>query len=776
MDAMPTRPMKKTRQIAEILQRGMVAHRQGRLAEAERCYQAILELKRDNFDSLHLLGLVRWQQRRLDEASALIRRALRMRPDSAEACCNLGIVLQSLGRPAEAIAAFDRALAIDARYAKALCSRADVLRALGRHPEALTGYDKTLAAAPDHVDALVNRGVTLREMNRPAEALESFERALALRPDDRRILYNRGNALQSLGRLEEALRVYDEVLAADPNALEARNNRGCVLDGLGRFAEALASFDAVLAAKPGDVGALYNRGNVLLRLTRYADAVASYDRALALAPRNLDILHNRGQALLIQRRYEEAAAACEAVLAVKADHADASAALANCRNLLCDFTAAARIAEAAQTAADAGDWSRLDPFGALCYFDRPSYHLEYARAYVRRKVPLTPQFAHIRPAGGSQRIRIAYVSSDFRSHPVARAAVRLFELHDRTRFETIGVSLGPDDGSDMRVRIAAAFERFLDVRLKRDGEIAALLRELELDIAIDLNGHTQGARPGILAHRPAPVQVLYLGYPGTSGADFIDYVVADQTVAPFEAEALYNEKIAQLPGCYHPCDAVQPISPQAPARAELGLPERGTVFCCFNRSDKIVAPMFDIWMRLLTRIDGSVLWLSQMNDAAQANLRREAAARGVGPGRLIFAPQVARLEDHLARHRGADLFLDTLPYNAHSTAVDALRAGLPVVTCRGQAFAGRVGASLLGAIGLPDLVTTDLDAYEALALKLATEPELLEQVRRRLELNRPTCSLFDIERTCRHIEAAYVTMWDLYRRGEPSRSFRVEPS
>jgi protein O-GlcNAc transferase len=767
--------MKKALQLAHILQQGMTAHRQGRLAEAERSYQAVLDAKRDDFDSLHLLGVVRWQQRRHDEASKLIKRALRVRPDSAEACANLGIVLQSLDRAAEAIAAYDRALAINPRYAKALCQRGDALRMLGRNGEALASYDKALAAAPDYAEAQVNRGVVLRDLSRHAEALASFERALALRPANHEIRYNRGNSLQSLGRFAEALGDYDAVLAANPNAAEAHNNRGCVLEKLGRLEDALASFEAALALRPNASDALHNRGNVLLALARHDEAVASYDRALALSPQRIDTLHNRGQALMLSRRYDEAIAAFESVLALEPANADACAALTNCRLLVCDWENLAPLAERAQAAARAGDWSRLDPFAALCLFDDPTDQLEYARAYVRRRLPILPQPIQMRTSRRRERIRIAYLSSDFRNHPVARAAIRLFELHDRTRFESFGISFGPDDGSAMRARVAAAFDRFVDARSKSDREVAGLLDNLETDIAVDLNGHTRGARPGILAHRPAPIQVLYLGYPGTTGADFIDYILGDATVLPFATQGAYREQIIQLPHCYHPCDETTAISAQTFTRAELGLPESGPVFCCFNRADKITTATFDVWIRLLAGVDESVLWLAQMNDTAQANLRREAAARGIDPERLIFAPQMASLADHLARHRQADLFLDTLPYNAHSTAIDALRAGLPVVTCPGRSFAGRVGASLLQAVGVPELIAGDVEEYTTIAMKLATDRAYLESIRHKLAENRKSCALFDLKRLCRHIESAYAAMWENYLRGEPPRGFRVEP-
>jgi predicted O-linked N-acetylglucosamine transferase (SPINDLY family) len=348
----------------------------------------------------------------------------------------------------------------------------------------------------------------------------------------------------------------------------------------------------------------------------------------------------------------------------------------------------------------------------------------------------------------------------------------LFERHDRNKFEILGISSGPDRRSEMRSRLIAAFDRFVDVRRLSDADVARLLREAEADIAVDLKGFTQNCRPSILAHRPAPIQVNYLGYPGTMGAEYIDYIVADEFVIPRDHQIHYSEKVVYLPDCYQVNDRKRKIAERPPARAEVGLPEHGFVFCCFNNNFKMTPRIFDIWMRLLQRVDQSVLWLLQGSTAAESNLRREAQVRGINPSRLIFAPRM-KLQQHLARHRLADLFLDTLPYNAHTTASDALWTGLPVVTCAGTTFAGRVAGSLLQAVGLPELVTNALEDYEALALRLATQQGLLQEIKGKLAKNRLTTPLFDTGRFCGHIEAAYTAMWDIHQRGEPPKAFMV---
>jgi len=371
------------------------------------------------------------------------------------------------------------------------------------------------------------------------------------------------------------------------------------------------------------------------------------------------------------------------------------------------------------------------------------------------------------------RIRLAYLSADFHDHATAWLMAGLFELHDRSRFETTALSYGPTVESEMRQRLQRSFDRFIDLREQTDHEVATLARRLEIDIAIDLKGFTQTARTNILALRPAPIQVSYMGYPGTMGAGYIDYILADRLVIPKDHRQWYSEKVVYLPDSYQANDSKRRIADRAPTRDEACLPQKGFVFCSFNAVYKITPEVFTIWMRLLGAIDGSVLWLIEESAAATDNLRREAAERGISGERLVFAPRIDN-DAHLARHRLADLFLDTLPYNAHTTASDALWAGLPVLTCLGSTFAGRVAASLLTAVGLPELITTSLDEYEALALRLAREPELLSSFSSGLAKNRLTCPLFNTERHARHVEAAFTRMWEIHERGEAPRGFTID--
>ena len=756
-----------------LLNYGLVLDALTRREEALASYDKALALQPNYAEALYNRGIVLRGLQRPAEALASFERALSVRPDYAEAHYNRGNALQDLARPAEALASYDRALAIRPDTAEVLYHRGNVLQALRRPAEALASYDKALTIKPDHVAALNNRGNTLQELGRPLEALASYDRALAIQPAHAQSIYNRGIVLRELQRPAEALASFDRVLSIKPDHVDALNNRGVVLRVLNRPLEALASYDRALSIKPGYVDVLNNRASALRDLKRPAEALATIDHALAIEPDHADTLCNRGIALRDLKRPAESLASFEAALAIAPDHRYAFAGMAYAALAICDWARTAVIAGELESRV-AQRHSVIPPFTLLGYGSDPSVQLECARWSIESEIPVAaqpPRKAATRP---DDKLRIAYLSTDFRRHPVASLIAELIELHDRARFEVVGISYGPDDQSDLRERLVRAFDQFHDVRSRSDRDVAELLNHMQVDIAVDLSGRTQDARLGILAHRPAPVQATYLGYAGTTGAGFIDYVIADRTVLPFDQQPFYTEKIVHLPDCFQANDSTRKIAAATPTRSEAGLPDGGFVFCCFNNNFKITRPVFDVWIRLLRAVAGSVLWLSQDNAEAKENLHKAAAARGVDPARLIFAPRVEGDDEHLARHRLADLFVDTLPYNAHATASDALWAGLPLLTCRGASFAGRVAASLLHAAGLPELATNDLAEYEALALRLAADAALLGAFRHRLAQNRTACPLFDTDRFRRHIEEAYTTMWELQRRGENPRSFSVE--
>ena len=754
----------------DILRQAVDLHQRGRLAEAERLYASILEEQPHHFDASHFFGILRHQQGRNNDALNLIDAALKTQPEAAPAHSSRAAVLNELGRHAEALASCDRALAGRPDQVDALVNRGNALRALRRGEDALVCYDRALALQPHHPEVLYNRGIVLIECKRYNDALATYDRLLMIVPNDPEAQNNRGFVLKELGRIEEALASYEQALTIHPNYPEALNNRGSALKALSRAVEALTSFDKALALKPDYAEALNNRGNALAELKRLEDALSSYDRALALKPNYAGAMVNRGSVLIELKRYADANASYARALAVEPDHPHALSGLANSARAMCDWTQTEKLTQQVVKHVMA-EKPGIAPWTLLGYSDDPAVQLACACRYVTSEIPHRPplwtatRYRH-------DKIRIAYLSGDFRQHPVAHLIAELIELHDRSRFDVFGISFGPDDKSEMRSRIMKACDRFHDVRSSNDHKIAQLLRQSEIDIAVDLMGHTQEGRLGILAYRPVPIQVNYLGFAGTTGANFVDYILADEIIAPFDHQPFYAEKIVHLPDSYLVNDSKRVIGSGTPTRRDAGLPEDGFVFCCFNNSFKLTAPVFDVWMRLLRAVEGSVLWLRRADARAEENLQREAAARGVDGTRLVFAGRMD-LPQHLARHRLADLFLDTLPYNAHSTASDALWAGLPVLTCCGKAFAARVGASLLHSVGLPELVTHNLADYEALALKLASERPRLADVARKLEQNRLACPLFDTDRFRHHIEAAYTMMRDIWQRGEAPRSFAI---
>lgn len=657
--------------------------------------------------------------------------------------------------------------ALQARLRQALA-----LHREGRIQEARPLYESILSTHPTHFATLNLLGSLLRACGDPAGALATIDRAIAVDASSAGSHNNRGNALQDLRRHEEALASFEQALRLDPKLPEACNGRGNALRALRRLDEAMASYEQAKRLRPAYPEAECNRGNVLLDLRRYAEAIECYDRAIAGKPDLAEAHHNRGNALQALGRFEEAARSYAGALQVRPDYEFARGLWLHAKMLVCDWTGLA--GSLGETAVRIAHDERVSPMlPVLSLFDSPQLHRLAARRWTRTHHPGSDALGPLRAREPSERIRIGYFSADFRNHPVSYLTAGLFEAHDRHRFEVYGFSYGPGEQDAMRRRISAGFDRFVDVTRDSDLAVARLAREMGLDIAIDLGGYTQDARVGIFSFRAAPVQVGLLGYPGTLGAPFMDYIVGDEVVIPPASRELYDEKVAWLPW-FQPNDAAREVSDRAFSRAQAGLPEDAFVFCCFNTHYKITPQTFDGWMRILRAVPDSVLWLREHSPAGTANLRREAEQRGVSPRRLHFAPLLPEMADHLARQRLADLFLDTSPYNAHTTASDALWVGLPVLTCIGRSYAGRVGASLLTAAGLPELVTRSQAEYEAAAIALAGDRERLAALRERVTAARTLAPLFDTVRYTRNLESAFEAMHARWRAGLPPEHLRVE--
>jgi protein O-GlcNAc transferase len=708
-----------------LLQNALRLHQSGDLDGAARFYRDVLRVDRHNFRALYLLGFVLFQKREFADAERLIGEALVVNPHAPDAWYNRGCALQNLGRLEDAVACFDKAIGLNPRYD----------------------------------EALINRGAALLALNRPEDALVSLDAALRLKPNDVEALSGRASAMMALGRNDEALAATERALAIAPDRAATWNSRGAALAQLKRYDEALASYERAISLDPRHELARINRGLAFLDSQRIRDALACYDADVAAMPGSADLGNARANALQRARRYEDAALDYEAVLRLDPTYPYARGNLAFCRLHGCDWRSLAEdramIAAGLQSGKPA-----CNPFQAMALSHSRRDQLACAKIAVAEKYPVSKRALWHGERYDHERIRLAYLSADFNDHAVATLMAGVFEHHDRTRFETIAISLSPTAATDRRRRLERAFDRFIEAGDSDDLAAARLLRGMEVDIAVDLMGYTGECRPRILGFRPAPIQINYLGFPGTLGSTAIDVLIADATVIPDEHRNDYSETVIHLPHTYLPADNTRPIADRTPGRVEAGLPDDAFVFCSFNNTYKFTPEIFDIWMRLLSGVEKSVLWLPATNNAAVRNLRREAEARGISASRLIFAPFVASADEHLARLKLADLFLDTLPYNAHSTASDALWVGLPVLTTPGETFAGRVAASLLKAIGLPELIALSLQAYEQLALRLANDRNALGEIRAKLARNRTTHPAFDTAGFTRDLEAAFLSVYE----------------
>ena len=785
-------------QIAIKIQQGLALHNAGQLEQARVIYEEILKLNPMHFDALQLLGTIaaqtkQWDKalgllthalkinttnasvynnhgnvlkelKRLDEALTSYDRAIEFKRDYAEAYLNRGNTLQELNYLDEALTSYDRAIELRCDYAEAYYNRGNVLKELKRLEEALTSYDCAIEFKRDYAEAYLNRGNTLQELKRLDEALTNYDRAIEFKRDYAEAYYNRGTVLQELKRLDEALTSYDRAIEFKRDYAEAYYNRGNALQELKRLDEALISYDRSIECKRDYAEAYLNRGTVLQELNRLDEALTSYDRAIEFKRDYAEAYYNRGTVLQELKRLDEALTSYDRAIEFKPDYEYLFGFILHTKMFMYGWHNFEADVQSLSLRITEGQKSSPS-FPLLALIDSLPLQLKTSEIWIKDKHPINPSLGSIPKYLRRNKIRIGYYSADFKEHPVSYLTAELFELHDKNRFELIAFYSGLPNSSNMHKRVASAFDRFIDVRLQSDKDVASMSRNLEIDIAIDLTGLTQHSRVGIFSYRAAPIQLSYVGYLGTMGAEYYDYLIADKTIIPLDSQQFYKEKIVYLPS-YQVNDSKREIADKIFTRVELNLSENGFVFCCFNNNYKITPPTFDGWMRILTAVPDSVLFLYAENKWTENNLKLEAEKRGVSQTRLVFGARISRSE-YLARYRVADLFLDTLPYNAGTTASDALWAGLPVLTCMGESFASRYAASLLYAIELPELITTSQEQYEATAIELATNPVKLQAIRDKLERNKLTTALFDTPRFTKHIEAAYTQMYECYQADLP---------
>ena len=709
-----------------------------------------------------------------NESLIYYNKAIQLKPDFIEAWINKGKTLHDLLRYEDAINSFDQAILLDPCSSMAWVNKGLTLFQLKRFDEALEHYEKAIQLKPDFAEAWCYKAILLHELKIYHEAIEHYEKAIQLKPDFTEAWINISFSYFCLKRYENSLACAERALQLNPELADAWNNRGNALHGLKRYSEALVCYEKTLQLKPDLVDAWTNRGNSFYSLGYYEEALTHHEKAIQLKPDFAAAWRNKGLVLNDLKRFDEAVAHYQQALTLDPSIDWAHGDLLHTKMRICDWSNFSISLEKLTSEVEAGNKSTA-PFILLALTDNSLLQKKCSEIYCKSFHPFKPELGPISKQIKKNKICIGYFSADFRDHAVSRLIVELFELHDKNKFEIIAFSFSfsDEDKSQIRLRLNQAFDKFIDVSNMSDLEVTKLSRELGVDIAVDLTGLTANSRLSLFSYRVAPIQVNYLGYPGTID-NKLDYIICDKTLVTKKTQQFYFEKIIYLPNSYQVNDRKRPIASKEFSRQELGLPENGFIFCCFNNNFKILPTTFDSWMRILKTVEDSVLWLFEDNIFSAVNLKNEAKNQGVDPKRIIFANRLTN-EEHLARHIYADLFLDTYPYNAHTTASDALWAGLPVLTLMGQSFASRVAASLLYAIGLPELVTTTQSEYESLAINLATDTKKLANIKKILSKNRLNTPLFDTPLFARHIENAYCQIYERHQANLSPNHIYVEP-
>jgi predicted O-linked N-acetylglucosamine transferase (SPINDLY family) len=760
------------KQIA-LFQQANSLHQAGQLAEALAVFKKLLPDFGKDPELLERIGAITLQQGHPQQALPFFERSLQMAPQKALTHCNRGIALQQLQRLDQALAAYNQALSLKPDYAEAYINRGIVFYSLERYSDAIADYQRALELNPNQALAWNYRGLASMKLQQTEQALGDYQAAISLNPHYAEAYDNRGVSLHALNRLEEALRSHEQAIALNPAYAVAWFNKGNVLQDMKMLEAAVDSFETAIKLGLATAGVYINQGIVCQELKRDEAALLCFDQAIAHDPGSAAAYLNKAVLLQNLKRLDESLANFSAAKQIDADYEFVCGQVVFNKLQICDWDNLE--SELAELTAKIGQGLQAAmPWHVLSFTDELHWQQQAAAIWMQQKFPPASSPETLAISLGHDKIRIGYFSADFYTHPVAVLAVGVFENHDRSRFEITGFYDGNRHDA-MTDRLKAAFDRFIDISQLSDPQVVELARNLEIDIAVDLAGYTGDSRTGVFARRLAPLQVSYLGYAGTMAADYIDYMFADRVLIPESSRAYYTENMAFLPNSFQANDNTRAIADTGFTRQQFGLPEKAFVYCCFNNSYKITPDMFQRWLRILAAVTNSVLWLPVDNATATANLKAAAAATGIDPERLIFAPRMDRPEDHLARLKLADLFLDTSPYNAHTTASDALWAGLPLLTWPGASYASRVSASLLSALQLPELIVASAVDYEALAIELALKPEKLATIRARLQQHRLTTPLFDTGLFTGHLEAAFSEMYSLRVAGKSAVDFDVKP-
>jgi len=737
----------------------------GDLDNAVKSYEAILTFKPNFVEIYNNLGLIFKELGQTDNTIEYLEKAIQIDPNYVEAYSNLGIIYHELDYLSKAEKYYKKALDIKPNQVEMQYNLGLVLQGLDKFEESILYYQEVINLDPEYADAHNNLGISFKELGQLDDAVNSFENAIKIRPEYAEAYNNIGNVVKILGRLNEAIDYYKKTLSIKPDYAEAKNNLGIVHMQLGALEKAAENFKDTIKNKSDYAEAYSNLGIVLNMLGDLDSSLQCYDTAVSINPNLAQAYSNRGNLMVDLKNRSEAIKSYNKAYQLEPESSFNLGNLIHSKLHLCiwdDFSD--YLLEIEKNIKNNN--KVVDPFPLLALIDDPKLHQKAAKIYISDKYPINYDLPRISKYPQHEKIRIGYFSADFRIHPVANLTAELYEIHDRTEFEIHAFSFGPDTNDEMNLRIKSGVDFFHNVHSMAHSDVVLLSRSLEIDIAVDLGGFTQDNRTGIFAMKAAPIQVNYLGYSSTMGAEYMDYIIADKVLITDENQQYYSEKIVYLPDSFMVNDTKNKISQKNLTREEAGLPVDGFIFSCFNHHYKITPSVFASWMKILSKVDGSVLWLSDGNHRGIANLKKEATKHGINSDRLIFAPRLELREDHLNRIKLADLFLDTLPYNAHATTSDALQVGLPVLTCIGKSFASRVAASLISSVGLPELITSTHKQYEKIAIDLAMQPSKLKLIQDKLGKNLTTSPLYNTSLYVKQIESGYIEMYKKYQEGK----------
>jgi predicted O-linked N-acetylglucosamine transferase (SPINDLY family) len=704
---------------------------------AKVIYENILAVDKKNFDALFFLAIILINFKNYKKARDLLEQVVLIKPNSADAYNNMGICLEKLNDLDGAIKNYNLAISNKPNFAEAHNNIGVVFQKLRNFDQAILQYKKAITYKNLYLDAYINLANLFKETKQFEEAIKNYDLAINLNPKLAEVYNNKGNALKEIRKFEEAIKNYDLAINLNPKLAEVYNNKGNALKEIRKFEEAIKNYDLAINLNPNFAEAYFNTATALQDIKNFEKAVLYFEKAFLL---DKEIPFCKGYLLHVKM-------------------------------LCCNWSGLNELYKEIYNDVEKNRYSAT-PFGYQAICDDESNLQKCAQLYSSKRFPEIKNNLFSKKVSKNKKIKIGYLCGEFREQATSILMTEVWEKHNKEDFEIIAFDSGWDDKSLRRNRIINAFDKFIDISKVSDLDAAKIIYKEQIDILINLNGFFGTGRPVVFSYRPAGIQINYLGFPGTIGSKYIDYILCDQTVVPPESKKFYNEKIIYLPDSYQANDTKRNISDKKFLREELYLPKESFVFCCFNNNYKITPNMFDVWARLLKKIDNSVLWLIDGNSEATENLKKEAKIRNIDVSRLIFAKRM-KLEDHLARHKNADLFLDTLPYNAHTTASDSLWAGLPVLTCLGKAFPGRVAASLLKSLNLPELITYSENEYISKAEELALNPEKLTLIKNKLDTNKFSQPLFNTELFCRNLESAFKIIFEKYSLGLETEDIRL---